>query len=228
MITSCYLIFAASLIDVFDGKIARKLGTSGSFGKQIDSIADLVSFCLFPSFLLFGFFYFNKDNYYIGDWYVYLFTSAPLVFGAIRLARFNAYQEQSKNESYLGLPTPANCLFISSMILSLLLIEDSVENNFFIKWIHGSTLDTIPIFLSVISSLLLITRLKYSKFPILKLNVSVLNTLNILSFIIFITFLIVGYLNNNVIAILNIFVIIYLISGFINSIITITGKNNES
>ena len=41
MVKSCFLILAASVVDVFDGKIARKLGTSGSFGKQIDSIADL-------------------------------------------------------------------------------------------------------------------------------------------------------------------------------------------
>ena len=49
---SCYIIFIAAAIDVFDGKIARKLGTSGEFGKQIDSLADLISFCFYPSFLL--------------------------------------------------------------------------------------------------------------------------------------------------------------------------------
>ena len=50
---ACSLIFCAAIIDVFDGKVARKLGTSGDFGKQIDSLADLVSFCLAPSYLIF-------------------------------------------------------------------------------------------------------------------------------------------------------------------------------
>ena len=111
---SCYMIFISSTIDVFDGKVARWLGTSGEFGKQIDSLADLVSFCLFPSVLLFGFFYFDKSNPVLSDWFIYLTTSFPLIFGAIRLARFNAYEEQSEGEYYLGLPTPANAIFISA------------------------------------------------------------------------------------------------------------------
>ena len=51
---ACQMIFFAALIDVFDGKIARKLGTSGNFGKEIDSLADLVSFCVAPSYLIFS------------------------------------------------------------------------------------------------------------------------------------------------------------------------------
>ena len=51
---ACILIFIATLIDVFDGKVARKLGTSGDFGKELDSLADLVSFCLAPSVLIFS------------------------------------------------------------------------------------------------------------------------------------------------------------------------------
>ena len=46
-------IFFAALIDVFDGKIARRLNISSEFGKEIDSLADLVSFCIVPSLLLF-------------------------------------------------------------------------------------------------------------------------------------------------------------------------------
>ena len=54
---ACQLIFFATLIDVFDGKLARKLGTSGNFGKEIDSLADLVSFCVAPSYLIFFYCY---------------------------------------------------------------------------------------------------------------------------------------------------------------------------
>ena len=108
MIISCLIIFFAALIDVFDGKIARKLGTSSEFGKQIDSLADLVSFCLFPSILLFGFYYNKKYNPAFSDWFIYFCSSFPLIFGAIRLGRYNAYKVQSDSENYIGLPTPSN------------------------------------------------------------------------------------------------------------------------
>ena len=51
--TACYLILISSVLDAFDGKVARKLNISSDFGKEIDSLADLISFCLVPSFLLF-------------------------------------------------------------------------------------------------------------------------------------------------------------------------------
>ena len=50
---ACYLVFIGALLDTVDGKIARKLNISSEFGKEIDSLADLISFCLVPSFLLF-------------------------------------------------------------------------------------------------------------------------------------------------------------------------------
>ena len=46
IITSCYLILIAAFLDVLDGKVARKLNISSNFGKEIDSLADLISFCL--------------------------------------------------------------------------------------------------------------------------------------------------------------------------------------
>ena len=50
--TSCYLILIGCVLDSIDGKVARKLDVSSEFGKEIDSLADLVSFCLVPSFLI--------------------------------------------------------------------------------------------------------------------------------------------------------------------------------
>ena len=71
---ACYLILVSTVLDSFDGKIARKLGVSSDFGKEIDSLADLISFCLAPSFLLFVY-YFNLgfvDGIYNG--------AIPLIF----------------------------------------------------------------------------------------------------------------------------------------------------
>ena len=76
--TACLLIFLAAIIDVFDGKIARKLGTSGDFGKEFDSLADLISFCLAPSLLIFSYYYelVNLDIKYLIINSNYLFLSS--------------------------------------------------------------------------------------------------------------------------------------------------------
>ena len=52
LFTSCYLILLSSVLDSLDGKIARKLNISSNFGKEIDSLADLISFCVVPSIML--------------------------------------------------------------------------------------------------------------------------------------------------------------------------------
>ena len=109
--TACLLIFLAAVIDVFDGKIARKLGTSGNFGKEIDSLADLVSFCLAPSLLIFTYYY---DLISFNIYYLIFISSFPLICGAIRLADFNSNSKQSNLSYYSGLPTPSNALFICS------------------------------------------------------------------------------------------------------------------
>ena len=210
---SCYMIFIASAIDVFDGKIARWLGTSGEFGKQIDSLADLVSFCLFPSILLFGFFYFDKSNPSSSDWFVYLSTTFPLIFGAIRLARFNAYDEQSDGEYYLGLPTPANGILVCSMVLYYLYNIAEGNLNFEYNFV------IIPIIISLFSSMLLVSNVKYSKFPLLKLNISFKNNLYLLSIFVFIISLFLGLYFGVTILVLVIFILYYIILGIIKSVI---------
>ena len=106
---ACILIFIAALIDAFDGKIARKLGTSGDFGKEFDSLADLVSFCLAPSILIFAYSYDLLD---LNLTYLIILSAFPLICGAIRLAKFNTYKEHSNQSYYIGLPTPGNAIFI--------------------------------------------------------------------------------------------------------------------
>ena len=57
---ACHLILIAALLDSFDGKLARKIGVVSSFGKEIDSLADVVSFCLSPSFLVFNILFYSN------------------------------------------------------------------------------------------------------------------------------------------------------------------------
>ena len=123
---ACALIFIAALIDVFDGKIARKLGTAGEFGREIDSLADLVSFCLAPSILIFSYSY---DLLKLNLIFLIILSAFPLVCGAIRLAKFNAYKEHSEQSYYIGLPTPSNAIFICSSILFMINMDFILHDN---------------------------------------------------------------------------------------------------
>ena len=82
---ACYFILAAGAFDSVDGKIARLIGIPTNFGKEIDSLADMVSFCLAPSILVYSLYTQNMQGI-SGE----VIASAPLFMGAIRLARFNS------------------------------------------------------------------------------------------------------------------------------------------
>ena len=226
---SCIFIFIASIVDVFDGKIARKLGTSGDFGKELDSLADIVSFCLAPSFLIF---YYLYDIVLIKIFYLIVISSLPLICGAIRLARFNICFEQSDKSYYLGLPTPANAIFICSSILfilqpsNIILVEigmssfnifDLIKYGFFIAYTLISEYTVIVFFF--ISSILMITNISYSKFPVIKFNSKKDNLFNIIGIIIFSVFIFIGILNKEYRIVMLFFISYYIVSGIIKAII---------
>mgnify|MGYP001430760069 CR=1 FL=1 len=107
---ACYFILAAGAFDSVDGKIARLIGIPTNFGKEIDSLADMVSFCLAPSILVYSLYTQNMPGI-SGE----IIASAPLFMGAIRLARFNTedseYHEAKKSLRNLNLsqnPYPCN------------------------------------------------------------------------------------------------------------------------
>lgn len=228
--TACLLIYIATLVDVFDGKIARQLGTSGDFGKEIDSLADLVSFCLVPSFLIFYHYYdpYNAEGVNLKIGYLIILSSLPLLFGSIRLAKFNAYDIQSKQSYYLGLPTPGNALFICSIIFFYDKIVTSITNidnlNFFELLLFQN--EYTLLILCTITSILLISKIHYSKFPILKSKLGRENLYSIIGVSIFFIILIIGLINkehNNVILF---FITYYIISGIFKWIIKLLNISN--
>jgi CDP-diacylglycerol--serine O-phosphatidyltransferase len=105
------VLFAAGglFLDFFDGFAARLLGVAGDLGKQLDSLADMVTFGVFPGLLLWhaGYFYFNAGNWAFAALFI------PLM-SAYRLAKFNLDTRQS--DQFLGLPTPAATLLIGSWV----------------------------------------------------------------------------------------------------------------
>lgn len=119
-------ICVASVLDFLDGFAARLLNAYSEVGKQLDSLADIISFGIAPGAILFTLLEFslfgtNQPIYEIGaswDQWLILFSAFLIpVFGAIRLARFNT--DISDEHFFRGLPIPSNGLFWASLGLML-------------------------------------------------------------------------------------------------------------
>ena len=214
---ACYIILAAGAFDSVDGKIARLIGISTNFGKEIDSLADMVSFCLAPSILVYSLYTQNMPGI-TGE----LIASAPLIMGAIRLARFNTEVYDEQPVYFTGLPTPMNALSIASLVLFIEHFKiDNPE--------YSQPRLLLPLILSL--SYLMESRVHYAKFPLLNFKSGRQNTLRLLAVVLFgISFSIsifIGYPYR----VLAGFISFYLLSGIWNHIIklgNVEPKNQEA
>lgn len=109
-IPAAYFVWIACLFDFFDGFTARILKASSPIGKELDSLADMVSFGLLPSVVIYKMLAAANAPEYVP----YLAFSIA-VFSALRLAIFNLDIRQT--DAFRGLPTPANALFITALPL---------------------------------------------------------------------------------------------------------------
>lgn len=150
--TASWLIILALIFDGLDGRVARLTNTCSRFGVEFDSLADLVAFGVAPSILLYM--YTGHDYGRIGIVTAALF----IIFGAIRLARFNVMTSQVEPSVFIGVPIPTAAVFIS--ILILLFEKYSILHNF----------SYILLGLSVLVSLLMVSNIRYPSFK--KLNFS--------------------------------------------------------
>jgi CDP-diacylglycerol--serine O-phosphatidyltransferase len=108
---AAYFIGAAAILDFFDGFVARALKVGSEMGKQLDSLADCVSFGVAPGFIFYKITNIPIDfNHF--DIHSYISFLIP-IFSAIRLAKFNIDTRQT--DSFIGVPTPANSLFIAAI-----------------------------------------------------------------------------------------------------------------
>lgn len=103
-------IIIGALFDFCDGLVARLLHVSSPIGKELDSLADCVTFGVAPSAMVFGTLQMLTENEYLP--YIAFIMAA---FSALRLAKFNLDERQTT--SFIGLPTPANALFWASLIV---------------------------------------------------------------------------------------------------------------
>jgi len=104
-----WYVIAACVFDFFDGFTARALNVSSPIGKELDSLADMVSFGVLPALVM----YRMIDTQSASDLLPFAAFSLA-VFSALRLAKFNI--DETQREHFVGLPTPANALFITSLV----------------------------------------------------------------------------------------------------------------
>lgn len=112
-----WLVIGAAFADFMDGAIARALGVFSSLGKQLDSLADVISFGLVPGVMLYGLLGAALQG---GVWPETMVLAALpafllTVFAAWRLGKFNIDHRQS--EGFIGLPTPACTLFMVGLLV---------------------------------------------------------------------------------------------------------------
>lgn len=109
LVVTSWLIGLALVLDFGDGFVARLVNVSGPFGKELDSLADMVTFGALPATMMFQLGWFQG----LGSIAYIAFLIA--VLSALRLAKFNLDTRQS--ESFIGLPTPANTMIIAALPL---------------------------------------------------------------------------------------------------------------
>ena len=110
-------IVLGAVFDFFDGMSARLLGVSSPIGKELDSLADDVTFGVAPSSMIFSLLYTSEYPDALSSVAAFLpyFAFVMAAFSAIRLAKFNLDERQAT--SFIGLHTPANALFWGALIV---------------------------------------------------------------------------------------------------------------
>jgi CDP-diacylglycerol--serine O-phosphatidyltransferase len=107
-----WLMFIAGWLDLGDGLVARLLNVKSELGKELDSLADMLSFGALP-----GFIYYTLIKETLGDNWEYLpyFGFIVAAASAFRLAKFNIDTRQTEN--FIGVPTPANAAFSVGLLM---------------------------------------------------------------------------------------------------------------
>src|SRR5277367_5427942 len=157
-------ILLACIFDLFDGRVARMGGHESPFGREFDSLADLISFGAAPAFLVHRVVLHDvfTDDYQELGWFI---ASIYLLCGAFRLARFNclsAMNAPGAGKDFLGFPIPSAAGLVAS--LTLFIIELNKKEKDLGHW--GWLLPVVLIFLSA----MMVSEVRYPSFKSLGLR----------------------------------------------------------
>lgn len=132
------MVFLAAMFDLLDGLTARGFNAYSDFGKEFDSLADMVTFGVVPGMIMYNLFIKGPDTVFLGSNVLFhIFKYFPFiitVFAALRLARFNC--QKSGSSYFTGMPTPAATILITSLPLIVRYdrygLGDLIHNPYFI------------------------------------------------------------------------------------------------
>ena len=150
-VLACWLIVLAAFFDLLDGVMARLTGADSPFGVQLDSLSDIVSFGVAPSFLLYGYVLnaFNPLGMIV--------AALPALCGAVRLARYNMTADEGDKEGFEGLPIPGQAIAVVALVLA-------AENS---TWDGRFALESLRVVLPVVVVLsgLMVSSIRFDAIP---------------------------------------------------------------
>ena len=157
-------ILLACIFDLFDGRVARMGGRESPFGREFDSLADLISFGVAPAFLVHRVVLHNAlpEEYAGLGWFI---ASIYLVCGAFRLARFNclsAMNAPGAGKDFLGFPIPSAAGLVASLTLFIIKLNEKEKD--LGHW--GYLLPVVLVFLSA----MMVSEVRYPSFKSLGLR----------------------------------------------------------
>ena len=169
---AAYLIFYAMIADVLDGRVARISNTTSSFGGQLDSLCDVISFGAAPAFMMLRVLQAHRQDLIgpaeamLGDFFTRFIWVTAVVYmccAIIRLARFNVENEEAESShmAFTGLPSPAAAGVVASLIMfSRHLATDEAFGSILFEGIYIAIMYALP-FVTLSSGLLMVSRVRY-------------------------------------------------------------------
>ncbi|MBU1658008.1 CDP-diacylglycerol--serine O-phosphatidyltransferase [bacterium] len=167
---AAWLILLSLIFDGLDGRIARLTNTTSRFGVEFDSLADIVAFGVAPALLMYLFVGYEFGRFGI------VASALFVMFGAIRLARFNVMTSSSEPSVFIGVPIPTAAVFISLLVL------------LFNKYGFKADFAMVIMILSIVVSLLMVSNIRYPSFK--KIDYSPKHVMKLFVVLLFIALLI--------------------------------------
>ncbi len=163
-----YMIFFAMIADTLDGHLARLSNNTSSFGGQLDSLCDVISFGIAPAFLMLRVVETSISFNPVVDIFIYrfLWLAAAIYFScaAIRLARFNVENEddESHHMSFLGLPSPAAAGAVASLVIlnQEMTMKIAESWRLYLQVGHTVIIYILP-FATILAGAMMVTRITY-------------------------------------------------------------------
>jgi CDP-diacylglycerol--serine O-phosphatidyltransferase len=167
---AAWLIMLALIFDGLDGRVARLTNTCSKFGIEFDSLADIIAFGVAPALLIYLFIGHEFGRFGV------VVSALFVMFGAIRLARFNVMTSHSEPSVFIGIPIPTAAVFISLLIL------------LFEKYSLKSDFGVAILVLAIFVSLLMVSNIRYPSFK--KIDFTPKHVMRLFVFILFLALMI--------------------------------------